>query len=190
MLEKAKQRAEEARKKLEETAGERKALAAAREERQRLKVEEKRQAAEAAERARRGRRAQEARGRGSQAGGRSQEARGSRFAGALLAEQKAAAMRDMPPAKTGRRRGASPSAALCAARFLYAPRMRSPPLPVGLYRAAWRSHALLQVEISLLVASVTPKYVAKSSPAAIFCFHPCATCFRSLRTGRALLPRN
>ncbi len=52
MLAKAKVRAEEARKKLEETAGERMALAAAREERAKLKAEEKVRAAQAAEAAR------------------------------------------------------------------------------------------------------------------------------------------
>lgn len=52
MLAKAKARAEEARRKLEETAGERAALAKARDERQKQKEEAKRQAAEAAEKAR------------------------------------------------------------------------------------------------------------------------------------------
>ena len=52
MLAKAKARAEEARKKLEDTADERKALAAAREERARLKAEEKARAAADAEAAR------------------------------------------------------------------------------------------------------------------------------------------
>ncbi len=48
MLEKAKLRAEEARKKLQDTAGERAAIAAARDERQKQKAEEKRLAAERA----------------------------------------------------------------------------------------------------------------------------------------------
>ncbi len=48
MLEKVKLKAEESRKRLEETAGERAAIAAARDERQRLKAEEKRVAAERA----------------------------------------------------------------------------------------------------------------------------------------------
>ena len=52
MLAKAKLRAEEARKKLEDTADERMALVAARDERARLKAEEKVKAAEAAERER------------------------------------------------------------------------------------------------------------------------------------------
>ena len=52
MLEKAKARAEESRKKLQDTAGERAAAAAAREERQKQKAEEKIKAAEAAEKAR------------------------------------------------------------------------------------------------------------------------------------------
>ncbi len=48
MLEKSKVRAEEARKKLQDTAGERAAIAAARDERKRLKEEEKRLAADRA----------------------------------------------------------------------------------------------------------------------------------------------
>ena len=107
MLEKAKQRAEEARKKLDAGAPERAAAAAAKAERQRQKEEEKRLAAERA--AAEAKAAEEARIKAEEEAGSKPSARKNRtclITWRVRPSRRRRAMRGMPPAKSAARRRA------------------------------------------------------------------------------------